>query len=53
MRLPTLIALACLPLLSACQLLGGPAGSGPAERLAPQRIAWEQRSEERRCRERV
>lgn len=50
MRLPTLIALACLPLLSACQLLGGPAGSGPAERLAPQRIAWEQQAED--CRER-
>lgn len=40
MRLPTLIALACLPLLGACQLLGS-----PAERLTPQRLTWEQQAD--------
>lgn len=40
MRLYTLFALACLPLLGACQLLGV-----HSERPAPQRITWEQRAE--------
>ena len=40
MRLYTLFALACLPLLGACQFLGG-----QSERLAPQRISWEQHAE--------
>ncbi len=40
MRLYSLFALACLPLLGACQFLGGQ--SAPP---APQRIVWEQRPE--------
>jgi len=40
MRLHTLFALASLPLLGACQLLGG-----QPERLATQRITWEQRAD--------
>lgn len=40
MRLPTLFVLAGLPLLAACQFLGG-----QSEPPAPQRIAWEQRPE--------
>jgi hypothetical protein len=40
MRLYTLFVLACLPLLGACQFLGQ-----QDERLAPQRITWEQHAE--------
>jgi hypothetical protein len=40
MRLYTLFALACLPLLGACQFLGG-----QSDQLRPQRITWEQRAD--------
>lgn len=40
MRFYTLFALACLPLLGACQFLGG-----QSDQLRPQRITWEQRAD--------